>query len=331
MYSGIKIWDIHSHALLPMFYLKRDLAKRSPPPLFWNPLRSHIDLPRIKQGGVDCLTFTIYVPFPFCSKNYFEEALKMISLLEGFTEKNGDAVELVKSVHGIEHTIRSNRIAVTLAVEGGHILDGKLGNLEVLKERGIIYITLTHLHSNNIAESSFLKLFEKKGLTCFGKEVIKEMERLGILIDVTHCSERAFWEVLETVDSPIIYSHGGVRRYCDIERNLSDAQIKAIAERGGVIGIMCSPWYLKKWNLLGGIKLFTKTVEYIAEVGGINSVAIGSDFDGWIWTLRGLRDISSTWKIVEGLRRVYNEEAIKKICFENVRQVIYRVTEKQIR
>lgn len=330
MYSGIKIWDIHSHALLPMFYLKRDLAKRSSPPLFWNPVRSHIDLPRVKEGGVDCITFTIYVPFPFRSKNYLEEALGMIRLLEEFAEKNSDQVEFIKSAHGIEHKTQGNRVAITLAVEGGHILDGKVENLQLLKERGVIYITLTHLYSNNIAESSFLKLLKKNGLTHFGKEVIKEMDRLGILIDVTHCSERAFWEVLESIDSPVIYSHGGVRRYCDMERNLSDAQIKAIAERGGIIGVMFSPWYLKKWSLFGDIKLFTKTVEHISEVGGINSVAIGSDFDGWIWTLRGIRDISSAWKIIEDLRRVYNDEEIKKICFENMRRVVYRVAERQI-
>ncbi|HSE84174.1 MAG TPA: membrane dipeptidase, partial [Thermodesulfobacteriota bacterium] len=147
MYSGIKIWDIHSHALLPMFYLKRDLAKHSSPPLFWNPLRSHIDLPRIREGGVDCLTFTIYVPFPFYSRNYFGEAIKMISLLEEFAQRNSDQVEFIKSVHDIEHKVQGNRIAITLAVEGGHVLDGKAENLQVLKEKGVIYITLTHLYS----------------------------------------------------------------------------------------------------------------------------------------------------------------------------------------
>lgn len=86
MYSGLKVWDIHSHALLHMFYLKRDLTKRAKPPLFWNPLKSHIDLSRTKDGRVNCLTFAVYVPFHIYSENYFEEALKMINLLEEFTE-----------------------------------------------------------------------------------------------------------------------------------------------------------------------------------------------------------------------------------------------------
>jgi membrane dipeptidase len=322
MYSGLKVWDIHSHALLHMFYLKRDLTKRATPSLFWNPLKSHIDLPRIKDGNVNCLTFAVYVPFHIYSENYFGEALKMINLLEEFTEKNRDKLELARTVSDIEYIIQGGKIAATIAIEGGHILDGKLENLEILKQRGVIYITLTHLHSNGIAESSFLRWRGTRGLTDFGKEVVMEMERLRILIDVSHCSERAFWEILETTDAPLVYTHGGVRRYCNIERNLSDAQIKAISERKGVIGITFFPLYLRKWGLFGGIPLFVRVVEYVAQLAGVDSVAIGSDFDGWIWTLRDVKDISDTWKVVEGLRRAFSEEELKKILFGNISRIL---------
>lgn len=318
----MKVWDIHSHALLQMFYLKKDLTKRSKPPLFWNPLKSHIDLSRIKDGGVNCLTFAVYVPFHIHTGNYFKEAFNMVNHLEEFTERNIDALEIAKTASDIERIIRGGKLAVTIAVEGGHILDGKIENLETLKQKSVIYITLTHLHSNNIAESSFLKLFRARGLTDFGREVVMEMERLGILIDVAHCSERAFWEILEITDTPIIYTHGGVRRYCDMERNLSDAQIKAISERGGIIGITFFPLYLRKWSLFGGIPLFIRVLEHVADIAGIDSVAIGSDFDGWIWTLRGVKDISDTWRVVEALRRTFNEEEVKKILFENVRRIL---------
>jgi microsomal dipeptidase-like Zn-dependent dipeptidase len=180
-----------------MFYLKKDLTKRRKPPLFWNPLKSHIDLSRTKDGGVNCLTFAVYVPFHIRSENYLKEALKMVNLLEKFTERNRDIVEIAKTVSDIERIIQEGKLAATIAVEGGHILDGKIENLETLKQRGIIYITLTHLHSNNIAESSFLRLHRARGLTDFGREAVVEMERLGILIDVAHCSEKAFWEILE--------------------------------------------------------------------------------------------------------------------------------------
>jgi len=324
MYSDINIWDIHSHALLHMFYLRKDLTRRRKPPFFWNPLRSHIDLVRVREGGVDCLTFTVYVPFHLYSKSYFEEALKMISLLEEFTEKNCDIIQVAKNTSDIDCIIQKRKIAATVAVEGAHILQGRLENLETLKEKGVTYITLTHLQSNDIAESSFLKLSRTKGLTDFGRDVVKEMERLRILIDVTHCSERAFWQVLETVDAPVIYSHGGVRRFCNTERNLSDPQIKAVAERKGIVGITLFPPCLRKWSFFSGIPLFTRVVEHVAELGGIDAVAIGSDFDGWIWTLKGVRDISDTWKLVEGLRKVFNEDEVKKICFENMRRLVYR-------
>lgn len=318
----MKVWDIHSHALLQMFYLKKDLTKRSKPPLFWNPLKSHIDLSRIKDGGVNCLTFAVYVPFHIHTGNYFEETLNMVNHLEEFAERNIDALEIARTASDIERIIRVGKLAATIAVEGGHILDGKIENLETLKQKSVLYITLTHLHSNNIAESSFLKLHRARGLTDFGREVVMEMERLGILIDVAHCSERAFWEILEITDAPIIYTHGGVRRYCDMERNLSDAQIKAISERGGIIGITFFPLYLHKWSLFGGIPLFIRVLEHIADIAGIDSVAIGSDFDGWIWTLRGVKDISDTWRVVEALRRTFNEEEVKKILFENFRRIL---------
>jgi membrane dipeptidase len=324
MSSDFRVWDIHSHALLQMFYLKRDLAKRAKPPFFWNPLRSHIDLQRTKDGGVNCLTFVVYVPFRIYSGSYFEEALKMIDLLEKFTERNCDKLELAKTGSDIERITQDGKLAATIAIEGGHIVDGKLENLEILKQMGIAYITLTHLHSNNIAESSFLKLPKAtKGLTDFGRRAIIEMERLQIPIDIAHCSERAFWEVLETAtDASIIYSHGGIRRYCDIERNLSDAQIKAISERKGIIGITFFPLYLGNWSLFGGVSLFVRVIEYIAELVGIDSVAIGSDFDGWIWTLSNVKDISYTWRVIEKLKDVFSEEEIEKILYRNARRVL---------
>jgi membrane dipeptidase len=325
----MKVWDIHSHALLQMFYLKRDLTKRRRPPFFWNPLRSHIDLSRIRDGGVSCLTFVVYAPFHIRSVNYFEEALKMIDLLEDFAERNRDKIEIPKTASDIERIIQGGRLAATIAIEGGHILDRKIENLETLKQRGVIYITLTHLHSNNIAESSFLRLPRARGLTDFGREVVMEMERLGILIDVAHCSERAFWEVLEITNAPVIYTHGGARRFCNMERNLSDAQIKAISERGGIIGITFFPFYLRKWSLFGSIPLFVRVVEYVANIAGIDSVAIGSDFDGWIWTLRGVKDISDTWKVGEALRRTFSKEEVNKIIFENVRRIIPQECSRQ--
>jgi membrane dipeptidase len=325
----MKVWDIHSHALLQMFYLKRDLTKRGNPPFFWNPLKSHIDLSRIRDGGVNCLTFAVYVPFHIRSVNYFEEALKMIDLLEDFAERNRDKIEIPKTASDIERIIQGGRLAATIAIEGGHILDRKIENLETLKQRGVIYITLTHLHSNNIAESSFLRLHRARGLTDFGKEVVMEMERLGILIDVAHCSERAFWEVLEITNAPVIYTHGGARRFCNMERNLSDAQIKAISERGGIIGITFFPFYLRKWSLFGSIPLFVRVVEHVANIAGIDSVAIGSDFDGWIWTLRDVKDISDTWRVGEALRRAFSKEEVNKIIFENVRRIIPQKCSRQ--
>jgi membrane dipeptidase len=318
----MKVWDIHSHALLHMFYLKKNLTKRGKPPLFWNPLKSHIDLARIKDGGVNCLTFAVYAPVHIRSENYFEETLKMINLLEEFAERNRDKIEIAKTATDIERITDGGKLAATIAIEGGHILDQKLENLKTLKQKGVIYITLTHLHSNNIAESSFLRLNRSRGLTDFGREVVKEMEKLGILIDVAHCSERAFWEILEITDAHIIYTHGAARRYCNIERNLSDDQIRAISERGGIIGITFFPFYLRKWSLFGDISLFVRVVEHVADIAGIDSVAIGSDFDGWIWPLRGVKDISDTWKVVEALRRIFSEEEVKKILFENVRRIL---------
>ena len=217
-------------------------------------------------------------------------------------------------------------MAVIHAAEGGHHVERSLEKLERLAERGLRYLTLTHFVHNGVAQPAklprlpfFSLLRGAPGLTPFGRELVRRCEELGVLVDVTHCSDRSFADVLSVASRPLLATHTGFRRFAGYERNLSDEQAREIARTGGVIGVIT-------WNdLLGGdsIEAMADSIVHGATVAGARHVGIGTDFDGWVFSARGIRDATRYPALTENLvQRGFSEEELRGILGGNYLRVL---------
>lgn len=210
---------------------------------------SHSDLEKFKLGGVDLQVFSIWVSPDEKEKKYFENANDMINKLDFLISRVPKDWGLVKSYQDITYNSRKNKMSCVIGVEGGHIIGRDISKLEALHDRGMRYLGLTWNNSNHIASSAKDETFNRNslsniGLSNFGSEVVQKCNDLGVIIDVSHAGEQAFWDVVDQSQEPIIASHSSVYALCPHYRNLKDDQIKAIAKTGGAVFINFYPGYI---------------------------------------------------------------------------------------
>ena len=210
---------------------------------------SHSDLEKFKLGGVDLQVFSIWVSPDEKEKKYFENANDMINKLNFLISRVPKDWGLAKSYQDITYNSRKNKMSCVIGVEGGHIIGRDISKLEALHDRGMRYLGLTWNNSNHIASSAKDETFNINslsniGLSNFGSEVIQKCNDLGVIIDVSHAGEQAFWDVVDQSQEPIIASHSSVYALCPHYRNLKDDQIKAIAKTGGAVFINFYPGYI---------------------------------------------------------------------------------------
>ena len=210
---------------------------------------SHSDLEKFKIGGVDLQVFSIWVSPDEKEKKYFENANDMINKLDFLISRVPKDWGLAKSYQDITYNSRKNKMSCVIGVEGGHIIGRDISKLEALHDRGMRYLGLTWNNSNHIASSAKDETFNRNslsniGLSNFGSEVIQKCNDLGVIIDVSHAGEQAFWDVVDQSQEPIIASHSSVYALCPHYRNLKDDQIKAIAKTGGAVFINFYPGYI---------------------------------------------------------------------------------------
>lgn len=201
------------------------------------------DYPRAKQGGLNLPFMSIYTPAEMekedgdASESY-QLANQLIDTVEAIVARAPDKFMLVHSVSDAEQTVRNGRIGLALGMENGSPINHKLENIRFFADRGVSYISLSHGLSNHITDSSYDENHQWNGLSPFGKEVVAEMNRLGVMIDVSHISDEAFYQVIELSKVPVIASHSSPRHFTPgWERNMSDDMIRALAKNGGVIQI----------------------------------------------------------------------------------------------
>ncbi len=210
---------------------------------------SHSDLEKFKLGGVDLQVFSIWVSPDEKEKKYFENANNMINKLNFLISRVPKDWGLAKSYQDITYNSRKNKMSCVIGVEGGHIIGRDISKLEALHDRGMRYLGLTWNNSNHIASSAKDETFNRNslsniGLSNFGIEVVQKCNELGVIIDVSHAGEQAFWDVVDQSQEPIIASHSSVYALCPHYRNLKDDQIKAIAKTGGAVFINFYPGYI---------------------------------------------------------------------------------------
>lgn len=333
MHRSLRIVDLHADPLL----WNRDLLERHD--------YGHTDIPRLIEGNVTLQVFSAVTKSPR-GQNYernesdtdritdlviaqrwpprtwsslFERAVYQARKLRTFAEESEGAFQLVESRADFDVHLarRSNLPAITaglLSIEGLHCLEGSLANLDRLHAAGYRMMGLTHFFDNELGGSAHG--ISGAGLTSFGRQVVRRMEELGIIVDVAHASPRMVADVLDMATRPIVVSHGGVQGTCPGPRNLSDEQVRRIGQNGGLIGIGYWDAAVCEVSPAG----IARAVRHVAEVAGIEHVALGSDFDG---AVQPPFDTSGLAHVTQGLIAAgFNEEEIRLVMGENALRVL---------
>ena len=227
------------------------------------------DYPRAVKGGLNLPFMSIYTPAEMEKEGgSFELANQLIDSVEAIAARAPDKFMLVYTVADAKKAMESGRVGLAMGMENGSPIDHKTENVQFFADRGISCITLTHGLSNQISDSSYDKEHPWGGLSPFGKEVITEMNRVGIMVDISHVSDDAFWQTLEVTKVPVIASHSSARKYTpDFERNMSDEMIVALAKNGGVIQINWGSGFLTADANAYSTKMWAERTAWLKENG----------------------------------------------------------------
>lgn len=285
---------------------------------------NHTDIPRLKDGGVDVQFFSVWVS-PTQFTNYFQQAQVMLNIFNSELSQNTNSIAQARNWNQADSIIQLNKIAAVIGVEGGHHIENSIDNLISLYNSGMRYLTITWNNSTDWAISAQDSRSPTVGLSEFGRQVIRTMDSLGIIIDVSHTGIKTIQDILEVTSNPIIASHSGARALRNHYRNLYDWQIQDIANRGGVVGVVFYPYFLNGTSN-ASIQDVIAHIDYIKNLVGIDYVAIGSDFDGIEVVPLGLEDTSKFPNLTEALfEHGYSKEEIEKILYKNFKRVFEQV------
>lgn len=282
----------------------------------------HIDLERSRILGRHVQFFAIF----FDSRNIQSPMNTFLNILKKLNSEitvNENLIQIALCFDDIISITEAGRTSALISIEGGDVLEGDIGNLQKLYDLGVRSIGLTWNHRNKLGCGSLEDT--DTGLTVFGKEVAITMNKLKMIIDVSHLSMNSFWDVMDITKDPIIASHSNAKGVCKHKRNLCDRQITAIKDNGGVIGINFYPEFL---NTFGKASIYDiiRHIEYISGLIGTKYIGLGSDFDGIDEVPRGVEDITKIEDILNLLaRKNYTQEQIDDIAGRNFLRVINRV------
>jgi membrane dipeptidase len=280
----------------------------------------HIDLPKLRAGGVGVQVFALYVAPRFAPDRSHRRAQALLAAFTAQVAAHESQIGVATSVAEIRRLQRAGKVAAVLSIENGDAIEDDIDLLAPFHGAGIRMMSLTWNPSNRLADGAMEH--RHGGLTPFGRRVVGRMQELGIILDVSHLSEESFWDVHRMTRGPLIASHSDA---ADIEphpRNLRNDQIRALADRGGVIGINFYPGFLGEPTL----ERAAAHIDHMVKHGGVGCVAMGSDFDGISSTPRGLENASTFPAIGRALRRRgYSPEEIARIMGGNALRVFRAV------
>ncbi len=225
------VWDTHNDLSYRVLYEQLDMGQRLP--------AGHCDIPRLREGGVDVQVIALFVqnflyPHP---GECVRQTRELLTAMRDAIDQHSDHVELARTAADVERIVAAGKIAMPLSIEGGHAIENSLENLREFHELGVSSMTLTHNVTHGWADSGGDEP-RWGGLNELGRDVVREMNRLGMVIDISHVSDETFFDVIETSEDPVIASHSGCRALNPHRRNMSDEMLRALADNGGVIGIV---------------------------------------------------------------------------------------------
>lgn len=292
---------------------------------------AHVDFPKLRAGGVDGAFFAIYIPADLEGEEALNHAESLLSCIEDTLAAHSDRAALATNAEQAYTNRDRGLFSVFLGLENGSPIGNSLEVLSWFYSRGVRYMTLCHSRDNLICDSCASKVKRWHGLSPFGREVVAEMNRLGMLVDVSHVSDETFYDVLKYSSKPVVATHSCCRALADHPRNMTDDMIRALAEKGGVIQINFYPVFLDDsfheedmhTAPRPSYKRIVDHIDHVASLVGIDHVGIGSDFDGIDVAPEGLENISMMPKVFEEMRRRgYSENDIAKVASENFLNVL---------
>jgi membrane dipeptidase len=339
-------WEIRTAKAAPRDVAAYDLRQRTP---------GDTDLARLRAGGVGGQFWSVYVPGEDKDAGYARVQLEQIDIARRIVERYPEALAPARSADDVERAFRQGRIGSLLGMEGGHVLENSLGALRAYHELGVRYLTLTHNVTLDWADAANDEA-RHGGLTRFGEEVVREMNRLGMLVDLSHTSPETMDDALRVAQAPVIFSHSSARALCDVPRNVPDAVLRRLPANGGVVmvtfvaGFVSQEFatayapiqreYRKRTagitdraerdrieeELDRGFRGPVVTIgqvadhfDHIRRVAGVDHLGVGADYDGNTDWPQGLEDVSRyPYLFAELIRRGWSDSDLKKVAGGNV-------------
>ena len=293
---------------------------------------NQVSIQKMEEGKLDAQFLAAFLAQKerdeVSSQKAVEKCHKMIEGIYADVAKYKDNCGIALTEEDALRLKAEGKKAFFIGIENGYAIGKDIKNVKKYKDMGVQYMTLSHSYDNDICNSSSNTADASKGLTAFGRKVVKEMNKVGMMIDVSHVSEGTFWDVIKLSKDPIFASHSSVRALCDHDRNLTDEQLRALAKNGGVIQICIYGGYLNKDAKTASVDDVVRHIDHAVKVAGIDHVGIGSDFDGGGGVLGCAGDndmINITVKLIE---KGYSEEDIRKIWGGNFFRVMNQVINK---
>jgi membrane dipeptidase len=344
-------WTIRKYAAAPGDLDAYDLHRPAPPP-------GQTDLPRLREGGVGGQFWSVYVPGEGPGGRALLQ-LEQLDLARRLIQGYPDDLEPCRTADEVERAMNAGRIASLMGMEGGHVLEGSLGALRAFWELGARYLTLTHNTTNEIGDSATGEP-RHGGLSAFGRQVVAEMNRLGMLVDLSHVATATMADALDASHAPVIFSHSSARALCDVARNVPDEILRRMPANGGVVMVtfvtgFVSPeaaavlvpaiaeFYRRaegvtdldarqalEEEIIGSLKppspplsMVADHVDHVARVAGHDHVGIGGDYDGNRFWPTGLEDVSGyPYLFAELLRRGWTEDNLARLANGNILRVM---------
>ncbi len=311
---------LDSHCDTPMFFDQDIHFDRRDPKIL-------VDLHKMTEGHLDASIMVAYLPQGERNNTVFQQVTaKTNALLDGIEsliDENSRYIGLARTPDDLYRLKHEGRKALMMGIENGYAIGQDLSLIAHFLQRGVVYMTLCHNGDNDICDSARGK-GEHGGLSAFGREVVQEMNRLGMMVDLSHAAESSFWDALETSQTPIVCSHSNCRALCDHPRNLTDEQMRALAQKGGVMQITFYNGFLRTDGQATILDIVAH-INHAVEVMGIEHVGIGTDFDG-DGGVPGLANASELVNLTRLLRKAgYTPEQLRLIWGENFMRVMRQV------
>lgn len=365
LHRDAPLTDVHVHPSLKAYLFRRNLWRHYTSGASFNPFASRSDFPTLERGGVGVIWATHHLPelelFRQCvllraagwlvlpayrkvtTGSRIERLSEMIDVLEREIGRRPDRVEVARSAADVPRIRRTGKMAVVHAVEGAHVLEGRVENLDRLARRGVAVLTLSHFFDNGIAAQTAggiprdmlvrrlcpfdFRWRQPAALTSFGREVLRRMAELRMIVDLTHCTPDARAAVLSELGGsrPVVATHVGVARHNPDPYNLGDDEIRAVARSGGLIGVIFMTYWLQQPDPpRTGLDALWRTIEHIhAVTDSFDHVALGTDFDGFTDPPDDVRDASMLPRVTSMLlERGVADADVKKVLGANAQRVL---------